>query len=74
VKNPDIEPMTLGNMRAGGVRSLLVTCLRCHYEMIIKADHWMDDVPLTSFAPKMVCPKCKTLGADVRPNWQERGT
>jgi hypothetical protein len=72
VKNLDVEPMTLGNMRASGVRSLLVTCLRCHHEMIIKADHWLDTVPLPSFRPKVVCAKCKTIGADVRPNWRER--
>jgi hypothetical protein len=40
-----IEPMTLGNMRENGVRSLAV-----------------------------VCTKCGTIGADVRPNWRERGT
>ena len=55
---------------ASGVRSLL----RCHYEMIIKADHWLNDIPLASFGPKMVCTKCRTVGADVRPNWRERGT
>jgi hypothetical protein len=26
-----IEPMTLGNMRATGVRSLDVSCWNCHY-------------------------------------------
>jgi hypothetical protein len=42
-----IEPSTLGDMRARGVRSLLVACLRCNHEMIIKADHWLSHAPLS---------------------------
>jgi hypothetical protein len=59
--------MTLGNMRASSVRSLLATCFRCHHEMIIGAAHWLERVPLSSFRPKMACGKCRTVGADVRP-------
>jgi hypothetical protein len=73
MENPDIECMTLGNMRASGVRSLLVTCLQCHYAMVVDADHWLDRVPLSSFGPKMACAKCRAVGADVRPNWPEPG-
>jgi len=73
VKNPNMEPMTLGDMRASGVRSLLVACLQCHHETSINADHWLDRVPLSSFGPMIVCAECRTIGADVRPNWQERG-
>jgi hypothetical protein len=29
--NEPIEPMTLGNMRANGVRSLDVCCRQCHH-------------------------------------------
>jgi hypothetical protein len=32
-----IEPMTLGNMRANGVRSLDVTCWQSHHRAIISA-------------------------------------
>jgi hypothetical protein len=31
-----------------------------------------DDVPVPTFGPRMVCTKCGTIGADVRPNWQEQ--
>jgi hypothetical protein len=27
-------------------------------------------VAVPSFGPKMVCTKCGTIGADVRPNWR----
>ena len=68
------EPMTLGNMRANGVRSLDVSCWICHHRTILSADRWSDDVPVPMFGPRMVCTKCGTIGADARPNWKERVT
>jgi hypothetical protein len=72
--NDPIEPMTLANMRENGVRSLAIYCHQCHHETVINADHWPDEIEVPSFGPKMVCTKCGTIGADVRPNWRERGT
>jgi hypothetical protein len=69
--NEPIEPMDLANMRQNGVRSLAVRCHQCHHEKIINADHWPGDLTVTSFIPRMVCTKCGTIGADVRPNWRE---
>ena len=46
-----IEPMTLGNMRANGVRSLLASCHKCHHEMIIETDQWLDRMEVSSFPP-----------------------
>jgi hypothetical protein len=43
------DPMTLGNMRANGVRSLDVSCWQCHHRAILSADPWPDDVPVTAF-------------------------
>jgi hypothetical protein len=67
-----IEPMTLGNMRANGVRSLDVCCWVCHHRAIMSADPWPDHVAVPTFGPRMVCTKCGIIGADVRPNWQEQ--
>jgi hypothetical protein len=33
-----IEPMTLGNMRERGVRSLNVSCWNCHHQAVLSAD------------------------------------
>jgi hypothetical protein len=33
--NEPIEPMTLGNMRANGVRSPDVSCWNCHHRAIL---------------------------------------
>jgi hypothetical protein len=65
-------PMTLANMRAQGVRSLSVSCWLCHHGAVLIADRWPNYLPLPSFGPRMVCTGCGIVGADVRPNWQER--
>jgi hypothetical protein len=33
--NEPIEPMTLGNMRENGVRSLFVSCWQCHHQAVM---------------------------------------
>ena len=63
-----IEPMTLGNMRANGVRSLDVSCWNCHHQAIISVEPWPDHMPVPSFSPRMVCTRCGIIGADARPN------
>ena len=40
--------------------------------MIVNVDHLPGDLTVPSFGPRMVCTECGTIGADVRPNWQER--
>jgi hypothetical protein len=59
-------------MRENGVRSLDVKCWRCRHRMVVNADHWPGDPTVKSFEPRMVCTKCGTIGADVRPNWRGR--
>jgi hypothetical protein len=63
-------PMTLGNMRANGMRSLAVSCWQCHHRTILSADPWSNHVPVPSFGPRMVCTRCGIIGADARPNWR----
>jgi hypothetical protein len=69
-----IPPMTLGNMRANGVRSVVVSCanVNCRHEAIVKVDSLPDDVPVPSLGLRMRCLRCGQLGADARPNWNER--
>jgi len=68
------SPMTLGNMRANGVRSIAVCCLGrdCHRDAVVDVGRYADDVPVPAFGPRMVCTVCGAIGADARPNWQER--
>jgi hypothetical protein len=69
--NDPIKPMDLANMRANGVRLLDVQCNQCRHRVILNVNHLSGDLAVPSFGPKMVCTKCGTIGADVRPNWQE---
>jgi hypothetical protein len=63
-----IEPMTLGNMRELGVRSLDVSCWNCHHQAVLSADHWPGDVAVPTFGPRMVCISCGIVGAITRPH------
>ena len=67
-------PMTLGNMRANGVRSLIVWCSNstCRHEAEVNVDSLADHVFVPSLGPRMRCEQCGQRGADVRPNWAER--
>ncbi len=64
--------MTLSNMRANVVRSLFVYCVACHHEAIVSVDNYDAALTVPSFGPRMVCTVCGAIGADVRPNWNER--
>jgi hypothetical protein len=68
-KHPPGDPMTLGNMRALGVRGLNVMCFVCRDEVRLDVDAYDDGVPVPWFAPRMVCTNCGIVGADARPNW-----
>jgi hypothetical protein len=64
--------MTLGNMRANGVRSLAVQCVVCRHQSVLDVARWPDGVWVQAFASRVVCTSCGMIGADVRPNWQEQ--
>jgi hypothetical protein len=66
-----MQPVTLGDMRALGVRSVYVTCSACGYASTANADDWQDDVVIRSLGPHMRCAKCGNLGAVVQPDWTE---
>jgi len=66
-------PMTLGNMRANGVRMLGAWCLGrgCYHQRVVNVERYGDDTPVPWFGPRMRCERCGHLGADARPNWNE---
>ena len=69
-----IAPMTLSNMRANGVRTLAVYCggRGCHRQAVLDVSRYANDVPVPAFGLRMVCTVCGAIGADARPNWNER--
>lgn len=67
-----MTPMTLGNMRANGVKALAVPCVACHDSAIVDVTNCPDEVPAPMFGQRMVCTACGAIRADARPNWNER--
>jgi hypothetical protein len=66
------QKITLREMRAAGVRGLLIYCsdYKCSQSTAISADRWDDDLRLSDLEPLFTCKACGIKGADVRPDWQ----
>jgi hypothetical protein len=65
------QKITFAEMRASGVRGLLVYCsdYKCSHGTAISGDRWPDDVRLSDIEPKFTCQACGRKGADVRPDF-----
>jgi hypothetical protein len=72
---PTRQKITFAEMRATGVRGLLIYCsdYRCSHSVAISGDRWSDDVRLSDIEPLFTCQTCGRKGADVRPNfgWEQ---
>jgi hypothetical protein len=71
---PDTLPrqkITFAEVRASGVRGLLIHCsdYHCSHWTAISGDRWPDHVRLSDLEPKFTCQACGRRGADVRPNF-----
>jgi hypothetical protein len=65
------QKITLAEMRAAGVRGLLIYCsdYRCGHHITISGDRWADDARLSDLEPRFFCRVCGQRGADIRPNF-----
>ena len=65
------QKITLGEMRAMGVRGLLVYCsdYHCSHSVAIGADRWPDHVRLSDLDAQFACQACGIKGADLRPDF-----
>jgi hypothetical protein len=63
--------ITLADMRASGVRGLMIHCndYRCSHSIAISSDPWPDHVRLSDLEPRFACQACGRCGGDVRPDW-----
>jgi len=54
------QKITFGEMRASGVRDVLIYCRdhRCSHHIEIRADRWPDHVQLSDIEPDFVCTAC----------------
>jgi hypothetical protein len=58
-------PMTLGHMRANGVRTLGVWCLvpgarGCDHHRVVDVERYGDDVPVPWLGPRLRCERAAT--------------
>jgi hypothetical protein len=69
------QKITLAEMRASGVRGLLIYCsdYHCSHWTAISGDQLPDDVRLSDLEPRFASQACGNRGADVRPyfDWEE---
>jgi hypothetical protein len=65
------KKITFEEMRAGGVRGLLIDCsdFRCSHWTAISGDRWPEDVRLSDIEPRFTSQGCGQRGADVRPKF-----
>jgi hypothetical protein len=70
---PFARAIPFANTREHGVRSLSVACHLCHRQAVTNVDGFGGHPSrCPAFCPRMVCTSCGIVGADARPNWQER--
>jgi hypothetical protein len=67
-KGDSPEKNTLGEMRAMGVRGLLVYCAdyKCAHLARITGDRWPDHIRVSDLEELFVCQACGARGADIR--------
>jgi hypothetical protein len=67
------QKITFGEMRASGVRDVLVYCRdhRCSHHIAISADVWPDHFRLSDIEDRFVCRVCGKRGADIRPDFPQ---
>ncbi len=69
----EVPPMTLGNMREHGVRSIDAFCqaIGCGHASTVNVDGLPDDLPVPDVSPRLRCSRCGGRVWIARPNWSE---
>ena len=69
----EIRPMSLGNMREHGVRSVAAHCqdASCGYSASINVDDLPDDFPVPDVSLRLRCSACGSRNVKTQPDWRE---
>src|SRR5918994_848316 len=69
----EIRPMSLGNMREHGVRSVLAICQRttCGRTASVSVDELPDDFPVPDVSLRLRCSRCGSRNVKTQPDWRE---
>jgi hypothetical protein len=76
VKHPAGPPMTLENMRAVGVRHVMLSCtIECGHHVELLVDDLPAGTPVQAIGRRYRCSLCGRKGPQSQPAWhlQERG-
>jgi hypothetical protein len=67
------QKITFGEMRASGVRGVLIYCAdyHCSHSVEVNADPWPDEMRLSDLEPRFVCSARGQRGANVRPDFPQ---
>jgi hypothetical protein len=68
--------MTLGDMRALGIRRLRISCLNraCQHDALLDVSSYPVGVQILSLRHHMKCERCGGSNMDARPYWNERSS
>ena len=71
----EIPPMTLGNMREHGVRTVVAHCQQpnCSHSASIDVDALPDRFPVPDVALRLRCSRCGSRNVKTQPAWREGG-
>jgi hypothetical protein len=71
ITNDHAQKIMFGEMRASGVRDVLVYCRdhHCSHSIAISADFWPDHLRLSDIEDRFVCRVCGKRGSDIRPDF-----
>ena len=68
------QKITFGEMRASGVRNVLIYCTdyRCSHCIMVPddPDRWSDELRMSDIEDRFACTACGKRGADIRPDWR----
>jgi hypothetical protein len=69
----EIPPMTLGNMREHGVRSIDAFChaIGCGHASTVNVNGLPDELPVPDVGLRLRCSRCGRRAVHTRPNWAE---
>jgi DNA-directed RNA polymerase subunit RPC12/RpoP len=65
-------PMTLGNMRANGVRAVIATCQACGHKADVNVDALSPLVYVPEIGRRLRCGECGGKRVDTRPAWHTK--
>jgi len=69
----EIPPMTLGNMREHGIRTVDAYCeaTGCGHMAVLNVDALPDELPVPDVSLRLRCSRCGSRKIHTRPNWAE---